>query len=77
MSIGKDENNQVHKSNIGFNPAVVERIRIAKGATNVSQLINVLSEGITANELSHQVDMDRINARAEWAKQEEIGKDER
>ena len=77
MSIGKDENNQVHKSNIGFNPDVVERIRLAKGTTRVNDFMNALSEGITANQLSHETDRERINHRAKWAKEEEIGQEER
>lgn len=73
MSFWKDENNEVHKSDIAFNGEVVEIVRKARTSEKTSDLINALAKGKTANQLSHEADVDRVNARAEWAKREEIG----
>ena len=77
MSFWRDENNEVHKSDIEFNDRVVEIVRLARTTEKPSDLINVLAKGKTANQLSHEADVDRVEKRAEWAKVEEIGQEER
>ena len=75
MSFWRDENNEVHKSDIEFNDQVVEIVRLARTTEKPNDLINVLAKGKTANQLSHEADVDRVNQRAEWAKVEEIGQE--
>lgn len=75
MSFWRDENNEVHKSDIAFNSKVVEIVRKARTTEKPSDLINALVSGKTANQLSHESDVDRVEQRAEWARTEEIGQE--
>ena len=68
---------EIYQSNTVCNDEVVEIVRKARTTEKPSDLINALASGKTANELSHETDVNRVNQRAEWAKKEEIGQEER
>ena len=75
MSFWRDENNEVHESDTGFNKIVVETIGIAKNASSVSECINTLANGRTVEEVRAEKDKARVDARKKWAEEEEIGQE--
>lgn len=75
MSLEGNGSYEVHRSDRTFNDQVVEIVRKARTTEKPSDLINALASGKTANELSHETDVNRVNQRAEWAKTEEIGQE--
>ncbi len=75
MSFAKDENNQVHKSDTGFNKDVVEVIGIVKNSHDVKECINALVSERTANSLREDNSKKRIDDKKEWTK-DEIGIEE-
>ena len=75
MSFWRDENNEVHEPDTGFNPEITNVIGIIKGARSVSECINTLARGRVAHNVLEEKSNKRIDDRAEWAKTEEIGQE--
>ena len=66
---------EIHMPNKGCNPEIENLMGIVNGTRNVSECINTLARGRAADKMLKEKDNERINARAEWAKKEEIGQE--
>ncbi len=74
---GNGSYDEIHISNTGCNLVIANLIGIVTAARSVSDCINTLARGRLANNVLEEKSNERINARAKWAKVEEIGQEER
>ncbi len=64
MSIGIDENNQVHELGSNFNPKIVDVIAAMKLLRDTRACIDYLGNGKSLEELRKGIEAERINERA-------------